>query len=872
MKGHIALFLIVLLLVSFISGLVVFSPTSKAATNTKTMGVSETPTFPDVKVIEDSSFITVDNGDGFVWQFAKDTAGYNIVALKGETLVANEQWVLEQPSGGSNWKQVGTPQKVSYRILSKFHVLVTRFYDNFLGTTFNVTYSFVGGARTKITVEGNIAEAGEYRLQWQVSGVNKQTVSVDEKIHVVKFSDSILDADAVTMDYSDVYKTFGDITTSSLTAKAGDQKVDQIFNVGVLPTGYFVLDPSFGNTNVTSAGSIEIRDDIRGTNFTATDSGTITNGSDYMTAYLSTTAANNIILAIYDSSFNFMAHTEEKSINSGSAAWFNFTFTNVTSATITSGNVYWLVAWGQWQAGTPYLYYHGGEPVTFALCDDPESWVDPVTFPEPLAPSGYSADTKACITITYTASGGDSTAPTYSDLSSSTTVAGASCQFNATFDDDTTLESNGQGTFETNNTGPWVAESPVNFSSTPETLSVSKTLNTTVGLTVAYRWNFTDNAGNSNTTGIQTLVLTDGDAPTFGAITTNTTITSAGVLVSCTVSDNNAIDKVIYEWNNTGTPANQTALSGSGTSYIANLTGTWNATVGYVVSVKVYANDTANNQGTSTQYNFTLTADSYTVTLIPSLSTQTLGNSIIITIGISRTTGTAVTDYKLNITKDGTLYKENFTDTQFSELEINPTGHKYDVTGLVDEDASTSVTPTCVELTLTWIAEGPGGGGGDTPSSPSQSIVTFSIDALNLGTASPNSTVSASLHFVFANSSFSLFGLSLDEPFQQWYSGGNFSTETIYVTNASNIGKGGILLNFNIPDVATQTYSGTVTLQSIDSTGTVFETYNDIIIKVAPRGSGFAYLIKNNLGLVAIITALIIIGLVAIAVFVKRKH
>lgn len=113
-------------------------------------------------------------------------------------------------------------------------------------------------------------------------------------------------------------------------------------------------------------------------------------------------------------------------------------------------------------------------------------------------------------------SGPDITSPTYSALSSSSTVAGGSCQFNATFDDETALETDGRYLFETNNTGSWVADALVNFTSTPETVSVSKTLNSTVGTIVGYRWNFTDNVGNSNTTGIQTLTTTAETAPAIG--------------------------------------------------------------------------------------------------------------------------------------------------------------------------------------------------------------------------------------------------------------------------------------------------------------------------------------------------------------------
>jgi hypothetical protein len=99
----------------------------------------------------------------------------------------------------------------------------------------------------------------------------------------------------------------------------------------------------------------------------------------------------------------------------------------------------------------------------------------------------------------------------------------------------------------------------------------------------------------------------DTTPPTFGSMTANTTAAGAGANLSCMVSDNVAVSSYTYSWNNTGRWANQTAVSASGSSVAATLTGTWNSTSGNTVSVKVYANDTSNNWNASSQYNFTIT-------------------------------------------------------------------------------------------------------------------------------------------------------------------------------------------------------------------------------------------------------------------------
>ena len=71
-------------------------------------------------------------------------------------------------------------------------------------------------------------------------------------------------------------------------------------------------------------------------------------------------------------------------------------------------------------------------------------------------------------------------APAYSDLSISSTLANSTCRFNANFKDDADL-SNGQYIFfGTNNTGIWVLEPSVNFTSNPQTVSIIKILNSTI--------------------------------------------------------------------------------------------------------------------------------------------------------------------------------------------------------------------------------------------------------------------------------------------------------------------------------------------------------------------------------------------------------
>lgn len=101
--------------------------------------------------------------------------------------------------------------------------------------------------------------------------------------------------------------------------------------------------------------------------------------------------------------------------------------------------------------------------------------------------------------------------PTYSNISASSSTASSSCTFYATFNDSSALNPNGQVIFGSNNTGSWDWSSPLNFTSTPETTSVTLTLDSNVGDAVAFMWNFTNNAGEASNTSLQLLTIT---APT----------------------------------------------------------------------------------------------------------------------------------------------------------------------------------------------------------------------------------------------------------------------------------------------------------------------------------------------------------------------
>lgn len=130
--------------------------------------------------------------------------------------------------------------------------------------------------------------------------------------------------------------------------------------------------------------------------------------------------------------------------------------------------------------------------------------------------------------------------PTYSNVQTNSTVAGEKILFSIQYNDGIALNPNGQYIFSTNNTGTWTNESAVNFTATPSWANVTKTLNSTEGISIGYRWYADDNAGNINNTEIFTLTTTSANtAPTLTANATSPSdvYTNTDYLINLTITD-----------------------------------------------------------------------------------------------------------------------------------------------------------------------------------------------------------------------------------------------------------------------------------------------------------------------------------------------
>ena len=177
----------------------------------------------------------------------------------------------------------------------------------------------------------------------------------------------------------------------------------------------------------------------------------------------------------------------------------------------------------------------------------------------------------------------DTTSPTYSNQGHNTTIAGTPVKFYIQYNDDIALHPNGIWIFSTNNTGTWINDTAINFTETPGWANVTKILNSTVGITIGYRWYVSDNAGNRNDTPIFTLTTTGDITPTItfvGPTPANNTIQNRN-WIYVNVTSNEALDIAILEWQG----SNYT-MSGSGTNWFYNKTGLSDGSYSY----KVYGN------------------------------------------------------------------------------------------------------------------------------------------------------------------------------------------------------------------------------------------------------------------------------------------
>jgi len=214
--------------------------------------------------------------------------------------------------------------------------------------------------------------------------------------------------------------------------------------------------------------------------------------------------------------------------------------------------------------------------------------------------------------------------PISSGISRSTSYAGYSCTFSVTWKDTITSLSKYIFSFD-NGVGSFTNSTAVAFTSNPQTVSVTKTLNTNVGAKIRYIWYANDSSNYWNSTGIQTFVTT-GPPPTYSGITYSTTTAGTSCVFSITCNDKVGLSKYIFSFDNgVGVFTNNTAVSFTSTPQTVSVTKTLTATVGATIRFRWFFNDTLGNWNSTGVQSFTTTLIS--ASILPTSVTLDLGQS-----------------------------------------------------------------------------------------------------------------------------------------------------------------------------------------------------------------------------------------------------
>jgi hypothetical protein len=209
----------------------------------------------------------------------------------------------------------------------------------------------------------------------------------------------------------------------------------------------------------------------------------------------------------------------------------------------------------------------------------------------------------------------DNFSPWYRSVNHNNTIKSELTLFSINILDNLLMEPNGYYIFSTNNSGSWVNDSAVNFTTSPYWANVTKTLNSTAGVRVGYRWYIYDNVGNSNNTPVYELTtLSDEISPTYSNYNVNETLSEKLAKFSIYINDNVALHsngQYIFSTNNSGSWVNNSAVNFTETPSWANITKILNETGNMTIGYMWYITDREGNKNNTLVY--TLKTKNYTV-------------------------------------------------------------------------------------------------------------------------------------------------------------------------------------------------------------------------------------------------------------------
>lgn len=312
---------------------------------------------------------------------------------------------------------------------------------------------------------------------------------------------------------------------------------------------------------------------------------TIDNATLYLYAY-----------AVYDANLNILI----KQVSN--QTWTEETITyNDKPSTGSIINETYVNTYNQWWSwsGTPWVsnqYGLGNSNISFYLYNDTNVLTGYYFYSKE-----YATDTtlRPYLNITYSAAG-DTTAPTFSSYNANTTIANVPVNFSLVITDEIGLSGY---IFETNNTGTWVNTTWFNVTgNSTYTAQNITTLNSTIGAVVNISFYANDTSNNWGVYRASLTTTSDIIAPTFNNchqnITNNTAVnTNTPILLGCQWNDNVALSMYVNssKINNSGS-----WINGTWQSFViggwSNFTIIFPSETGSNITVKIYANDSSNNQ------------------------------------------------------------------------------------------------------------------------------------------------------------------------------------------------------------------------------------------------------------------------------------
>lgn len=191
---------------------------------------------------DDGDRYRLERGD-IIFELYQDTQGYDkIYYPNGSVAVYDERVTMEYLRDNGQWNQIGTPQQTGY-IQNGNNYVLWRWFTDYSGTTYNISYIFDEGQTMKMRLDLNGTEERDYRIDWSLDGIaNSDYVEYD---NYVEYGD-------IVINFSDVSESWGDITTISHTTTGNGRKADYLFRVG--NQTQFVLDPTIETGNGTMPG------------------------------------------------------------------------------------------------------------------------------------------------------------------------------------------------------------------------------------------------------------------------------------------------------------------------------------------------------------------------------------------------------------------------------------------------------------------------------------------------------------------------------------------------------------------------------------------------------------------------------------------